>query len=195
MPTGEQDKDISETDMVGRQVGKYRITRLLGRGGMGAVFELVHESVGQRAAIKVLLAKYAQDPEFVKRFFDEAMVVNRIQHQGVVKSFDHGQLPDGNLYIVMELLLGESMRARLEQVAEQKSRLAFSTTASLMIQLVDTLAEVHEKGVIHRELMQEIFPSQSTHYTFGGKAGGRTQQWSYFWLRLSIEYFWFCSFA
>jgi len=155
MPTGEQDKDISETDMVGRQVGKYRITRLLGRGGMGAVFELVHESVGQRAAIKVLLAKYAQDPEFVKRFFDEAMVVNRIQHQGVVKSFDHGQFPDGNLYIVMELLLGESMRARLEQVAEQKSRLAFSTTASLMIQLVDTLAEVHEKGVIHRDLKPE----------------------------------------
>ena len=151
----QQGKVLEEADLIGRQVGNYRIKRLLGRGGMGAVYEMVHESIGQRSAIKILFSKYAQDPEFVERFFAEAKVVNRIEHPGVAKTLDHGQFPDGNLYIIMELLLGESLRARLETLAKKHTRYDLAAAAALMLQLVDTLQEVQGKGVIHRDLKPE----------------------------------------
>lgn len=167
----QQGKDLSESDLIGRQVGNYRIKRLLGRGGMGAVFEMVHESIGQRSAIKILFSKYAQDPEFVERFFSEAKVVNRIEHPGVAKTLDHGQFPDGNLYIIMELLLGESLRARLETIAKKSSRYDLAAAVALILQLVDTLQEVHGKGVIHRDLKPEnIFLVQDSAVMGGERA-------------------------
>lgn len=167
----QQGKDLEEPDLIGRQVGNYRIKRLLGRGGMGAVYEMVHESIGQRSAIKILFSKYAQDPEFVERFFAEAKVVNRIEHPGVAKTLDHGQFPDGNLYIIMELLLGESLRARLETLAKKHTRYDLAASAALMLQLVDTLQEVHGKGVIHRDLKPEnIFLVQDSAVSGGERA-------------------------
>jgi serine/threonine protein kinase len=167
----QQGKDLEEADLIGRQVGNYRIKRLLGRGGMGAVYEMVHESIGQRSAIKILFSKYAQDPEFVERFFAEAKVVNRIEHPGVAKTLDHGQFPDGNLYIIMELLLGESLRARLETLAKKHTRYDLAASAALMLQLVDTLQEVHGKGVIHRDLKPEnIFLVQDSAVSGGERA-------------------------
>jgi serine/threonine protein kinase len=165
----QQGKDLSESDLIGRQVGNYRIKRLLGRGGMGAVFEMVHESIGQRSAIKILFSKYAQDPEFVERFFSEAKVVNRIEHPGVAKTLDHGQFPDGNLYIIMELLLGESLRARLETIAKKSSRYDLAAAVALILQLVDTLQEVHGKGVIHRDVKPAPVPSRNKNETGWGK--------------------------
>lgn len=164
-----QAKELTEADLVGRQIGKYRVTRLLGRGGMGAVFEMIHESIGQRAAVKILFSQYAQDPEFVERFFHEAKVVNQIQHQGVVKAFDHGQLPDGNLYIIMELLIGESLRARIETLAKEKTRFDFTAAAAILIQIADTLQEVHSKGVIHRDLKPENIFLVRDSAAFGGQ--------------------------
>src|SRR5688572_11638130 len=104
-----------EKDLVGQHIGNYRVLRKLGAGGMGAVFEAVHEQIGKRAAIKVLHREYSQDPEFAMRFFNEARAVNLVQHNGLVNIFEFGQMPDGAAYIVMDYLDGETLSARIKR--------------------------------------------------------------------------------
>src|SRR4051794_17153893 len=101
---------------VGLRIGNYRVLRKLGQGGMGAVFEAVHEEIGRRAAIKVLLPDYAKDPQNIARFFNEARAVNVINHPGLVGVFESGRLDDGAGYIVMEYLAGELLGNRLEKI-------------------------------------------------------------------------------
>jgi len=145
-----------EPERIGQQVGNYRITRLLGTGGMGAVYEMVHQSIGQRAALKILFRKYSSEPEFIERFKYEAEVVNLVDHPGLVKISDNGQFPDGALYIIMELLQGQTLRARLE--AQQQSLSgspAQDVTFEIIRQIAETLQAVHARGVIHRDLKPE----------------------------------------
>ena len=72
---------------VGQRIGNYRVLRKLGQGGMGAVFEALHEEIGRRAAIKILLPEFASDQSNIQRFFNEARAVNIIQHPGLVGVF------------------------------------------------------------------------------------------------------------
>ena len=74
--------------------GPYKVLRKLGEGGMGAVYEGLHQSIERRVAIKVLHAQFAERPEFITRFFNEARAVNRVSHPGLVQISDYGQLPD-----------------------------------------------------------------------------------------------------
>src|SRR5438128_931266 len=77
----------ASASMLGRRIGTYRITREIGRGGMGVVYEAIHESIGQRAAIKVLHAEFSKEPKYVQRSLDEARAVSMVQHAGLVKIF------------------------------------------------------------------------------------------------------------
>ena len=86
---------------LGQRIGNYRVLRKLGQGGMGAVFEAVHEEIGRRAAIKILLPEFAQDQQNILRFFNEARAVNIIQHPGLVGVFESGRLEDGAAYIAL----------------------------------------------------------------------------------------------
>src|SRR5688572_17516715 len=83
---------------------------------MGAVFEAVHEGIGQRVAIKVLHPEFSRRIEIVERFFNEARAVTAIKHAGLVKVFDFGYLADGTAYMLMEFLEGESLRSRLQRL-------------------------------------------------------------------------------
>src|SRR4051812_44924273 len=94
-------------------IGPYRILGKLGEGGMGAVFEAVHQDIERRVAIKILHPQYTQNQEFISRFFNEARAVNRINHPGLVQISDYGKLADGTAYIVMEFLSGESLGGRI----------------------------------------------------------------------------------
>src|SRR5690349_19307479 len=98
------------------QIGPYRIIRQLGAGGMGAVFEAVHESIERRVAIKVLHSEFTKNPELMTRFFNEARAVNRVEHAGLVEISDYGQLSNGTAYLVMEFLKGESLGSRLRRL-------------------------------------------------------------------------------
>ncbi len=71
-------------------VGKYRIIRTLGQGGMGVVYEALDEKIRSRVAVKVLNRKFVYDPEVMTRFMNEAHIANSISHPGIVKVFDHG---------------------------------------------------------------------------------------------------------
>src|SRR5215471_7204738 len=95
--------------------GKYRLVRLLGDGGMGAVYEASHEMLGTRVAIKVLHPDLARRTGLVDRFMQEARVAAQIKSPHVVHVTDIDRTPDGLAYIVMELLEGEPLSALLDR--------------------------------------------------------------------------------
>ena len=74
---------------VGQKIGNYRVVRMLGQGGMGAVFEAVHDYIGRQAAIKVLHSDLSKNPQFANRFLNEARAVNLIKHPSLVEIFEH----------------------------------------------------------------------------------------------------------
>jgi serine/threonine-protein kinase len=104
------------TMQVGQVIsGKYRLTRLLGDGGMGSVYEALHEGLGTRVAIKVLHPELARRPGLVERFLREARVSAQIKSPNVVQVMDVDRTADGAAYIVMELLEGEPLSGVLER--------------------------------------------------------------------------------
>ncbi|HWE29996.1 MAG TPA: serine/threonine-protein kinase, partial [Polyangia bacterium] len=136
--------------IIGSTISGYQVESLLGAGGMGEVFVATHALMGKRVAVKVLREEHSQNDELVGRFFREARAVTLLGHPSCVEVIDTGKLPDGRGYIVMELLEGESLHARL---ARQKPTLA--EQLSIAQQLTDVLASAHDKGIIHRDLKPE----------------------------------------
>jgi hypothetical protein len=128
-------------------VGQYRVTGVIGRGGMGAVYAAEHTLLGRPAAIKVLLSDLSQRQDIVLRFFNEARAAAAIRHPGIVEIYDVGWARDGAAYIVMEHLLGESLSRR-----SARGRLAWRDALSLARQIAGALAAAHGKGIVHRDL-------------------------------------------
>ena len=149
--------------MIGESVGNFRITELLGGGGMGTVYMAEHPGLGRRAAVKVLHAQLAADPEIVQRFFNEARAANAVGHPGIVEVLDFGTLPSGAPYIVMELLPGESLAARLRRTG----RLPVAAAVEVADQVADALGAAHRKGIVHRDLKPDnlflVADSESGH--------------------------------
>src|SRR5512135_2463383 len=131
--------------MVGETVGSYRIVSVIGQGGMGVLYAAEYTLLGRRAAVKVLRPDLAG--EHVDRFFNEARAAARLHHPGLVEVFDFGN-HDGRAFIVMELLMGESLAARLER----EPRLPFSLAGSITRAVANALHVAHEEGIIHRDL-------------------------------------------
>lgn len=126
---------------------KYRVERLLGLGGMGAVYEATHRVTGKRFALKLLLPELTTRDDVVKRFIREAQVAGRFQHPNVVEVYDIGE-HGKSFFMVMELLLGESLALLLER----EERLPVDVSCKLMVQCLDGLAAAHGAGIIHRDL-------------------------------------------
>ncbi|HTR51413.1 MAG TPA: serine/threonine-protein kinase, partial [Kofleriaceae bacterium] len=132
------------------RIGAYRLQDKLGEGGMGAVYVAIHELLGRRAAIKLLHDRYSKRDEIVERFFNEARAATAIADPGIVQVFDFGY-EDGNVFIVMELLEGETLERRVRRLG----RLQPAHALRLARQLALSLYAAHERGVIHRDLKPE----------------------------------------
>src|SRR5688572_15226345 len=128
--------------------GKYEIKRLLGEGGMGAVYEGENTLIHRRVAIKVLHSGVAALEEAVKRFENEAQAAGRIGSDHIVEVLDLGRLESGDRYMVMEFLKGESLSARIAA----RGRLSPSEICDVGLQLLEGLSAAHEAGIIHRDL-------------------------------------------
>ena len=128
--------------------GKYRIVRLLGQGGMGAVYQGENVRIGKPVAIKVMHASLAREAELVARFEREAKAAARIGSSHIVDVLDLGDLPTRERYMVMEFLEGESLSARLKT----QKRLPPPSAVAISIQLLEGLVRVHEAGILHRDL-------------------------------------------
>jgi hypothetical protein len=128
--------------------GKYRIERLIGRGGMGAVFAAQHILLNQRVAVKLLLGDLVSSQEATTRFMNEARAAAQIQGEHVARVLDIGQLPTGTPYMVLEYLEGSDLAALLEK----RGVLSVAEVADYALQALDALAQAHASGIVHRDL-------------------------------------------
>ena len=131
--------------LLGVLIGRYRLTHLLGEGGMGRVYAATHETIGSRVAIKVMSE---HSGELVDRFFAEARAVNLIRHDAIVKVVDLAHLPNGRPYIVMELVEGQTLRALIRGPIA----LPVGGVIDAMVEVLSALGAVHAAGIVHRDL-------------------------------------------
>jgi eukaryotic-like serine/threonine-protein kinase len=146
--------------------GTYRIERLLGRGGMGAVYQAEHLRTHKQVALKILRPGFGKIREVAKRFEREALTTSLLSHPGVVQVDDYGELEDGVLFLVMELIPGASLREIIDDGPVPPAQ-AFAITR----QVLDALAHAHALGVIHRDLKPDnvkVIPDQD-------REGGRVK--------------------
>ena len=139
-------------DLIGVTLsGRYLVTRKIGQGGMGAVYEATHTLIGKRVAVKVLLEKYAQRMQIVQRLEQEAKLASSVGNEHIIDITDFGTTDDGRTFVVMEFLEGESLAeclSRETKLPEQRILRIASQTAS-------ALAAAHAKGVVHRDIKPE----------------------------------------
>jgi tRNA A-37 threonylcarbamoyl transferase component Bud32 len=131
----------------GVRAGEYVVERFLGAGAMGEVYAGIHPEIGKRVAIKVLKHALASSAEAAARFKREARVVNTIEHANVIDVFAFGQLEDGRMYLVMDLVDGKSLRA-----AVTDGPMDVATALDILDQIADALDAAHAKGIVHRDL-------------------------------------------
>jgi serine/threonine protein kinase len=131
--------------------GRYRVSRILGEGGMGIVYEAFHQRIDRKVAIKVLREDFSRRPDVVERFRREAKSASRIGHPNIVDVMDFGDTPLGSSYFVMEMLEGED----LADLLSREIRLSPSRAVAIAYQCCRALAAAHEKGIVHRDLKPE----------------------------------------
>ncbi len=128
--------------------GKYRVDRMIGRGGMGTVWQGTHLALGTRVAIKFIKSEYALVPAVRARFELEARCAAHLRTKYAVQVFDYGITEDGLPYIVMEYLEGQS----LQQYVEAHGPLTFAETVTFVAEVAHALSQLHTSGTIHRDV-------------------------------------------
>src|SRR5512136_93352 len=129
----------------GSRLGPYQIVAPIGAGGMGEVYRARDARLGRDVAIKVLPPQFADHPERLRRFEQEARAVAALSHPNILAIFDVGT-QDGIPYLVTELLEGESLRERL-----RAGGLTVRKAVEIAVQIAQGLAADHEKGIVHRD--------------------------------------------
>jgi serine/threonine-protein kinase len=143
----------------GTRLGKYELVRLLGAGGMGAVYEGIHTDMGKRVAIKTLSPAVAEIPGARARFLREAQLTSKVRHPHIVDVSDVGT-EGGHAFLVMELLRGEDLSHRLERTGP----LAPRELADIMLPVCSALVAAHDATIVHRDLKpHNIFLATGPH--------------------------------
>lgn len=143
--SGMQSNDIKIGDLL---ADKYRVERVLGRGGMGTVVAAWHQDLQERRAIKLMLPKAAEHAEAVERFLREARAAARLKSPHAVKIHDVARLPTGAPYIVMEYLEGMD----LEKLLQSRGPLSMAEACRYILQACEAIGEAHASGIVHRDL-------------------------------------------
>ncbi len=142
-------KSTTSADLVGSIVAeRYRITKKLGEGGMGAVYLGEHVKMGRMSAIKVISKSLAQDHDAIARFNREAANAARINHPNVCAIYDFGETDDGVIYLAMEFIEGEA----LTDLVNREGALSPKRAADIARQTAEALTAAHEFGIVHRDL-------------------------------------------
>jgi eukaryotic-like serine/threonine-protein kinase len=129
------------------KLGPFKLEKLLGRGGMGAVYVGLNEATGERTAVKLLSGHLADDETFRERFKQEIETLKRLLHPHIVQLHGYGE-EDGHLYYVMELVPGRSLQEELSA----GRRFTWREVARLGIAIAQALKHAHDRGIIHRDL-------------------------------------------
>jgi serine/threonine-protein kinase len=141
-----------EAELLGATLsGRYLVTRKVGQGGMGAVYEATHTLIGKRVAVKVLLEKYARREAIMQRLEQEARLASSCQNEHIIDITDFGTTEDGRTFVVMEYLEGES----LSECLARESRLPEQRILQIVSQAASALVAAHAKGIVHRDIKPE----------------------------------------
>ena len=138
---------MSSSVGIGDQIGQYRVTRMIGRGGMGVVFEATDERLQRKVALKLLLHQFTTDETSRKRFVREAQALGRVTSPYVVSVYDAGE-HDGNLFLVTQFVSGGDLRQHLTATGP----MAPAEALGLMVDLTEGITAAHEAGIIHRDI-------------------------------------------
>jgi len=158
-PRGQQHEESSPPELdpwIGRVLANvYKVETKIGEGGMGAVYRATHVHLGKQVAVKVLTDAIAQKRDAVERLRQEAIAASSIDHDNIVDVVSFDRYEDGSVFIVMELLRGESLAERLESLRQSQQRLSVAETVQIALQICDALGAAHERNIVHRDLKPE----------------------------------------
>ncbi|MEJ7597978.1 MAG: serine/threonine-protein kinase [Kofleriaceae bacterium] len=148
-------KPAGKDELIGQVIGgRYQVVRLIGRGGMGAVYEVVNTRLGRSFAMKILIGEDANDDEVLSRFRREADMIARIKHPNIVEVIDWESLDDGSPCIILEYLQGEDLARRIRDAAP----LPWPAIARFGDHVLSALSIAHAANIVHRDLKpQNIF--------------------------------------
>ncbi len=139
--------ELASDPILGTDVLRYRVARLLGEGGMGKVYLAVQPHIGSRVAIKILSPQSARSPELLERFFAEGRAVNLIRHENIVSVIDMAQLEDGRPLIVMEYIDGKTLGALV-----RAGRVPLGGLVRVFGDVLSALHAAHAIGIVHRDV-------------------------------------------
>ncbi|PRQ07360.1 serine/threonine protein kinase [Enhygromyxa salina] len=149
-PTPSQSQSVH--DLIGVVLlGRYRVIKKLGEGGMGTVYLGEHAQIGKKFAVKVLSHEFAHKDDLRERFLQEARAASMISQENVVEITDFGDTPDGSVFFIMEFLNGED----LSDTVKTHGRLPWPRVKHIMLQVCRALAAAHDAGIIHRDMKPE----------------------------------------
>jgi serine/threonine protein kinase len=131
--------------------GRYRLERLIGKGGMGAVYEARDLRLSRAVAVKVMLGRAFGEPSALRRFRREAQAAASLNHPNIVSVFDFGSLEGQGAFLVMERVSGETLRAEMER----QKILPPAVVADWLDPLLEGLVAAHAQGIVHRDLKPE----------------------------------------
>jgi serine/threonine-protein kinase len=141
--------ELAGEQLVGRTIadGRYEIVRLLGEGGMGAVYQARQVAMDRMVALKLILAELVRSPAAAARFQREMKLTARIEHPNTIRVYDFGET-EGQLYLTMELLRGRTLAKALAEAG----RLELPRLVRIATQVTRALSAAHSEGVVHRDL-------------------------------------------
>jgi serine/threonine protein kinase len=132
--------------------GRYLITGVVGQGGHGVVYAAKDEMLGSKVAIKCLTANLASDIQFKTRMHREAKAMGALSGTSATQIFAFNKAPNGDLYIVMELLAGRDLEHYLQELERHGAKIDLVRLVNLLLPIADTLDAAHELGIVHRDL-------------------------------------------
>ena len=138
---------VRQDPWVGRMLGEYKVLGILGRGGMGVVYRAEDVALGRHVALKMVSAELAGNPQMLERFRHEARIQARLSHPGIATVYAFKEV-EGEAFLVMELVEGETLRSRLVRCGS----LAPAEAVPIASQVLEAMAYAHRMGVIHRDL-------------------------------------------
>src|SRR5918911_1577593 len=139
-------KETAMSDLIGRKLGKYILEEKLGEGGMAAVFRSLHPQFDRPVAIKILPPTVGQDPSFRARFEREGRTIAGLNHPNIIRVYDIDEA-DGLFYMVMDLLPGGTLEARIREGGLDRT-----WSADVIVKMAEALEYAHARGVIHRDI-------------------------------------------
>ncbi len=131
--------------------GRYKIEELLGQGGMSAVYKAYDPNLKRVVAIKLVHSHLSSDPEFVKRFEEEASTVASLRHPNIVQVFDYNT-DNGINYMVMEYVPGETLQDRLKRLNADQRRMSLKEAVGITVDICNALSYAHKRGMVHRDI-------------------------------------------